>query len=120
MARTFRQRHRGVGPETAHSLGRIGECPLENSHPGPWPWIPHDGWPVYPPGYGRQDTPDPVGVVPGKTFVYQATPNAFKLVSTGQLGDEAYASPAICGGRIYQRVAHHDTQRQEMLYCIGE
>ena len=57
--------------------------------------------------------------VNGKTFVFESTPEAFKLISTGQLGDEAYATPVICDSRIYQRVAHLDDTRQEMLYCIG-
>ena len=30
------------------------------------------------------------------------------------------ATPTICGGRIYMRVAvNQKGQRQEMLYCIG-
>ncbi len=30
------------------------------------------------------------------------------------------ATPAICGGRLYFRVANHDGgSRQEMLYCIA-
>ena len=39
----------------------------------------------------------------------------------GELGNSVFATPAICGGRIYQRVAHDvDGRRQEVLYCIGE
>ena len=57
----------------------------------------------------------------GETFVYSANPKSFKLISQGQLGNQAYATPTICGGRIYQRVAvMTDSGRQEMLYCIGE
>ncbi|MSR56819.1 MAG: serine/threonine protein kinase [Planctomycetaceae bacterium] len=56
----------------------------------------------------------------GKTFVFKAAPEAFELVGENQLGDEVYASPAICGGRIYQRVARiTDGRRQEMLCCVG-
>jgi hypothetical protein len=30
-------------------------------------------------------------------------------------------TPAVCGSRIYHRVAQQvDGQRQEMLYCLGE
>ena len=56
----------------------------------------------------------------GKTFVFEATPQAFKSVAENQLGDEAYASPAICGDRIYLRVAKNGDTRQEFLYCIGD
>lgn len=56
----------------------------------------------------------------GKTFVFKARPEGFELVAENQLGDEAYATPTICGSRIYMRVASHkDGQRQEALYCLG-
>lgn len=58
--------------------------------------------------------------VGGKTFVFEATPQSFKLLAQNQLGDEAYASPVICGGRIYLRVAKRGESRQEFLYCIGK
>lgn len=57
--------------------------------------------------------------VGGKTFVFEATPKSFKLLSQNQLGDEAYASPTICGSRIYLRVAKRGESRQEFLYCVG-
>lgn len=57
----------------------------------------------------------------GKTFVWKATPAEFALVGNNQLGDETFATPAICGGRIYLRVAKNvGGKRQEMLYCIGK
>jgi outer membrane protein assembly factor BamB len=56
----------------------------------------------------------------GKTFVFKASPAAFQLVSENQLANEALATPTICGGRIYLRLAVRENgQRQEMLYCIG-
>jgi len=56
----------------------------------------------------------------GECFVYQATPKGFKLIAKNQLGAEIFATPVICGNRLYQRVAHRDgSKRQEMLYCIG-
>ena len=58
--------------------------------------------------------------VGGKTFVFEATPKNFKLVAENQLENEAYASPAICGSRIYLRVARKGESRQEFLYCIGD
>jgi outer membrane protein assembly factor BamB len=57
--------------------------------------------------------------VRGQTFVFEATPKQFRLLAQNQLGDEAYASPAICGGRVYLRAAHRGEPRQETLYCIG-
>jgi outer membrane protein assembly factor BamB len=56
--------------------------------------------------------------VSGRTFVFEATPKSFKLLAQNQLGDEAYASPAICGGRIYLRIAKRGENRQEFLYCV--
>lgn len=57
--------------------------------------------------------------VAGKTFVFVATPKAFQLLASNQLGDEAFASPVICESRIYLRVAKKGAERQEILYCIG-
>ena len=56
----------------------------------------------------------------GVTSVFEATPQAFKLLAQNQLGDEAFASPAICGDRIYLRSAKKGDARQEYLWCIGE
>ena len=55
----------------------------------------------------------------GVTSVFEATPERFKLLAQNQLGDEAFASPAICGNRIYLRVARTQERRQEYLYCLG-
>ena len=56
----------------------------------------------------------------GQTFIFKATPNKFERVAENKLGDEVFATPAICGGRIYMRVVEHTAgQRQEMLYCLG-
>lgn len=56
----------------------------------------------------------------GRTFLFKATSDRFELVGDNQLGDEVLATPTICGGRIYMRVALQDKgQRQEMLYCLG-
>ena len=57
----------------------------------------------------------------GQTFIFEATPDGFRLIGKNQLGQEVLASPAICGGRIFQRVAFRDKgRRQEMLYCLGK
>lgn len=56
----------------------------------------------------------------GETFVYEASPERFTKLATNKLGDEALATPAVCGGRLYTRVAQKvDGRRQEMLYCLG-
>jgi hypothetical protein len=56
----------------------------------------------------------------GKTFIFKATPEAFELIGENQLGDDDFATPSICGSRIYMRVAFHaNGGRQEMLYCLG-
>jgi len=57
----------------------------------------------------------------GKTFVFKANPEKFELVAQNPLGSGIFASPVICGGRIYLRVAQQTAPNwQEMLYCIGE
>lgn len=58
--------------------------------------------------------------VRGRTYVFKAEPNEFKILAENQLGYESYASPVICGNRIYLRVAKRGGgTRQEYLYCIG-
>jgi outer membrane protein assembly factor BamB len=47
----------------------------------------------------------------GTVFVVRAG-REYELVATNQLDEGALATPAIAGGRIYLRTAHH-------LYCIG-
>jgi outer membrane protein assembly factor BamB len=56
----------------------------------------------------------------GRTFIYKADPKGYQLVAENQLGNDAMATPTICGGRIYMRAAvNQGKNRQEMLYCIG-
>ncbi len=54
----------------------------------------------------------------GATFIVEADPTKFQKVAENQLGDEAFATPTVCGGRIYHRVATIDNGRQEWMYCI--
>ncbi|QDU41626.1 outer membrane biogenesis protein BamB [Symmachiella dynata] len=55
------------------------------------------------------------------TYVVTVSPEGLENVSKNQLGDETYATPAICGNRIYMRVVETvDGERREMLYCLGE
>jgi outer membrane protein assembly factor BamB len=56
----------------------------------------------------------------GLTHIYKANPEKFEKVAENQLANEAMATPTICGGRIYMRLAvNQNKQRQEMLYCVG-
>ena len=57
----------------------------------------------------------------GETFVYRADPRRFEQIAMNKLGDQAIASPTICGSRIYMRVVEQvDGRRQEMLYCLAK
>lgn len=57
----------------------------------------------------------------GQTFIFKATPEAFELVAENSLGREVFATPTICGSRIYFRVANQvDGQRHEELKCVGQ
>lgn len=57
----------------------------------------------------------------GKTLIFKANPEKYELVAENQLGDEAFATPAICDSRIYTRVnSKAGGQRQEWLYCLGQ
>ena len=58
----------------------------------------------------------------GKFFVFKANHEKLELLATNQLGNEVMATPTICGGQIFARVAQRSEsgrERQEMLYCIG-
>lgn len=57
----------------------------------------------------------------GLTFVYRASPEGYTEVAQNKLGDEVFATPTICGSRIYMRVAEHGADgRQEFLYCLTD
>ncbi len=56
----------------------------------------------------------------GKTFVFKLNPKEFELVGENQLGHEVFATPTVCGGRIYLRAAvKANGGRQEKLFCVG-
>ena len=56
----------------------------------------------------------------GTTYVFRPDPKKRDIVAENKLGDESFASPAICGGRIYIRTAvGSGGERQEYLYCLG-
>jgi outer membrane protein assembly factor BamB len=48
----------------------------------------------------------------GSSYVFKATPEGFSLIAENKLGPASFASPAICDGQMFQRVAGY-------LYCIG-
>ncbi|QGQ25936.1 PQQ-binding-like beta-propeller repeat protein [Gimesia benthica] len=57
----------------------------------------------------------------GTTFVFRSNPQKFELLAENQLGDEGFASPAICGSQIFHRAAGRASgERQDVLYCIGK
>lgn len=57
----------------------------------------------------------------GKTFIFAASPGGYESLGENKLGDSAFATQTICGGRIYTRVASTvNGRRVESLYCLGE
>lgn len=57
----------------------------------------------------------------GQTFIFRASVEKLEIISTNKLGSSVFSTPAICGSRIYNRVAIDEAgKRQELLYCIGE
>ena len=64
-----------------------------------------------------------LGQLAGTGIEISNTRRAFSDLATdllNQLGTEAYASPVVCGNRLYLRAAKTDGgKRQEWLYCVG-
>ncbi len=57
----------------------------------------------------------------GRTYIFKASPERLDLVAENSLGSVVMATPAVCGDRIYMRVASHTKgQRQEVLFCLGK
>ncbi|MCA9126329.1 MAG: PQQ-binding-like beta-propeller repeat protein [Planctomycetales bacterium] len=58
----------------------------------------------------------------GDFFIFEASPAGFQQLAKNSLGKQVFATPSICGSRIYHRVAQlsDSGQRQEYLYCLGE
>lgn len=55
----------------------------------------------------------------GETHVFRASPKGFESLARNQLGDEVFATPAICAGQIFTRIAKMEGDvRQEYLFCI--
>ena len=52
----------------------------------------------------------------GTLYVFRADPNGYTQLAKNKIGDEAFASPAICDGQVFLRVAKHEGDvRQEYL-----
>jgi len=56
----------------------------------------------------------------GETHLFRARPDKLETLGVNKLGDEAFATPSICGDRIYLRVAARQGDvRRERLVCVG-
>jgi outer membrane protein assembly factor BamB len=56
----------------------------------------------------------------GETHLFRARPDKLETLGVNKLGDEAFATPSICGDRIYLRVAAREGDvRRERLVCVG-
>ena len=56
----------------------------------------------------------------GEYFKFNADPGKFKITHKAGIGDQVFATPVFCGGRIYARVAVFEgDQRREKLLCFG-
>jgi len=52
----------------------------------------------------------------GYLYVFEADPSKYSQISRNKLGDEAFASPAVCGGQVFLRVAKAENgTRQEYV-----
>ncbi|MDF1751608.1 MAG: PQQ-binding-like beta-propeller repeat protein [Verrucomicrobiales bacterium] len=57
----------------------------------------------------------------GSLFVYRASPGEFELLAENKIGDEIFATPTICAGEIYLRVAFYDGEtRREKIVCYSK
>lgn len=57
----------------------------------------------------------------GKTYLFKADPGGYELIAENELDGEVFATPAICGGKIYLRIAEQVSgKRQEMIVCLGK
>lgn len=55
----------------------------------------------------------------GTHYVFKANPEELEIVAENKLGNESFASPAVCGGNLFHRAAMQiNGQRQEFLYCF--
>ncbi|MCB1230836.1 MAG: PQQ-binding-like beta-propeller repeat protein [Verrucomicrobiae bacterium] len=56
----------------------------------------------------------------GTLYVFKASPDGLEVVAENQLAGEIFATPSICGGEIFLRVADYSGEnRSERLVCYG-
>jgi len=57
----------------------------------------------------------------GDFFVFKADPENFEIVAKNKLGDEVFATPTICDGRIFARVSVRGSggKKEGRLFCLG-
>ncbi len=55
----------------------------------------------------------------GQTTVFAASREGLDIKAKNRLGQQTYSSMAICGSRIFHRVATTDGSRKEWLYCLS-
>ena len=56
----------------------------------------------------------------GTTFVFEANPRKFKLLSKNKLGNSAFSTPVFLDQKIFARVGVSENGGlQEYLFCIG-
>ncbi|MEX2581210.1 MAG: PQQ-binding-like beta-propeller repeat protein [Verrucomicrobiales bacterium] len=57
----------------------------------------------------------------GDFFVFKADPAGLEMVAQSKVGDEVFATPTICGGDVYLRVAFYQGEtRSEKLIRFGK
>ena len=57
----------------------------------------------------------------GTMYVIHPNPQKYEQIAENQIENDSFASPAICGGQIFLRVATSGASgRQETLYCFGQ
>ncbi len=56
----------------------------------------------------------------GTLYVFRADPAGLEVLAEAKLGDEIFATPSICGGQVFLRIADYSGEkRRERLCCFG-
>ena len=57
----------------------------------------------------------------GDFYIFKADPAGLEILAKNKVGDEVFATPSICGGNVFLRVAFYaGEKRGEKLICFGE
>jgi hypothetical protein len=55
----------------------------------------------------------------GTHYVFKPNPSELEIVAENKLGNDSFASPAVCGGQMFHRaMTNVGGKRQEFLYCL--